>query len=113
MVMEGLNLYCPKLLTDEQKNITATVLTNFAGNGDATIQLDLSALPYADSAEVESVVKGRRHGQALDATTYNYDSKTKILTIGNNDAETYVITVGDSDKEAGYASDFCQCGADI
>ena len=97
------SLYCPKLLTAEQKEVTAEVLKDFSNNGNAQVKLDLSKLPSDYQVKLDSVTKGARHGTALSTDDYSYDATTGVLTINHNDDNTYAIVISDA-AENGYGS---------
>ncbi len=97
------NLYCPKLLTADQKSVTSEILQDFSNNGNAKVKLDLSKLPSDYQVKLDSVTKGARHGTALSADAYSYNAETGVLTINHNDDNTYAIVISDA-AENGYSS---------
>ena len=97
------SLYCPKLLTADQKSVTAEVLQDFSNNGNAQVKLDLSKLPIDYQVKLDSVTQGARHGTALSTDAYSYNAATGVLTINHNDDNTYAIVISDA-AENGYSS---------
>lgn len=76
---------------------TGSVIESKTTTNGTTVKLALENVPEDANYTVTSVVKGARHGTAVDPANYSYDEETGVLTLSADCAggDDYVVTMTD------------------